>query len=98
MKTKNLYLKTIMALLLSAVSMLVQAQNKVVAYVPNWIDLNSYSTKIDYAKLTHIDIAFENPTNSAGDLSYNSQNTVLINAAHARNVKIFMSIGGGSAS
>lgn len=40
---------------------LLQAQPKVVAYVPNWIDVAAFSETIDYAKLTHINIAFENP-------------------------------------
>ncbi len=48
-----------MALLLF--SMVAFAQPKVVAYVPNWIDLESFSETIDFAKLTHINIAFENP-------------------------------------
>ncbi len=41
------------------------AQKRVVAYVPNWVDLNTFSDTIDYAKLTHINIAFENPVNDS---------------------------------
>src|SRR6478736_6233970 len=63
------------------------AQNKVVAYVPNWINLNTYVNQIDYAKLTHINIAFENPVNASGDLSFNSANNALITKAKANNVK-----------
>jgi chitinase len=74
------------------------AQKKVVAYVPNWVDLNSFSETIDYAKLTHINIAFENPTNAAGDLSFNKKNPVLITKAQTNGVKVLISIGGGSAS
>ena len=54
------------------------AQKKVVAYVPNWIDLPAFAQGIDYAKLTHINIAFENPTNAAGDLSFSRKNSALI--------------------
>jgi chitinase len=72
-------------------------QFKVVAYIPNWIDLSIYSSMIDYAKITHINIAFENP-DMAGDLSYNTINTILINKAHANGVKVLVSIGGGSES
>lgn len=68
------------------------------AYVPNWIDLNTFADKIDYAKLTHINIAFENPTNDTGDFSYSSKNDNLIAHAHANHVKILLSIGGGAAS
>jgi GH18 family chitinase len=76
----------------------VPAHEKVVAYVPNWIDLKSFSETIDYPKLTHINIAFENPIDEKGALSFNSQDAVLIAKAHSSNVKILVSIGGGSAS
>jgi len=74
------------------------AQKKIVAYVPNWVDLNSFSEAIDYPKLTHINIAFENPVNAKGDLSFNRQNQVLTAKARAKGVKILISIGGGAAS
>ena len=53
---------------------------------------------IDFAKITHINIAFENPINDRGDLSFHKKNDVLIAKAHERNVKVLVSIGGGSAS
>jgi GH18 family chitinase len=53
------------------------AQGRVVAYVPNWIDVKSFSETIDYAKLTHINIAFENPVDAEGNLSFNAKNTIL---------------------
>jgi chitinase len=74
------------------------AQKKVVAYVPNWGDLASFAKTIDYSKITHINIAFENPINENGDLSYNKLNDVLIAKAHEKGVKILLSIGGGAAS
>jgi GH18 family chitinase len=74
------------------------ASEKVVAYVPNWVDLDSFSGTIDYAKITHINIAFENPINDRGDLSFHKKNDVLIAKAHEKNVKVLVSIGGGSAS
>lgn len=73
------------------------AQLKIVAYVPNWVDLESLSAKIQYTKLTHINIAFENP-GADGELTYNPQNEILIAKAHANHVKVLISIGGGSAS
>jgi GH18 family chitinase len=75
-----------------------RADEKIVAYVPNWVDLDSFSRTIDYATLTHINIAFENPINELGDLSFHKKNDVLISMAHANNVKVLVSIGGGSAS
>lgn len=70
---------------------------RVVAYVPNWINLNEYAKTIRYSDLTHINIAFENPVNDDGELSFHSQNESLIQAAHAKGVKVLVSIGGGSA-
>ena len=74
------------------------AQKTIVAYVPNWVDLNSFSQTIDYTQLTHINIAFENPTNAEGDLSFNQKNSILIAKAQTNGVKVLISIGGGSAS
>ena len=74
------------------------AQNRVVAYVPNWIDLNSFSETIDYAKITHINIAFENPVDADGNLSFSKKDDVLLAKARANQVKVLVSIGGGSAS
>lgn len=73
------------------------AQKKVIAYVPNWVDLNAFSSTIQYSKLTHINIAFENP-DANGYLSFNSGSNTIINAAHAQNVKVFVSLGGGAVS
>lgn len=74
------------------------AQKKVVAYVPNWISLKKFADEIDYAKLTHINVAFENPIDALGTLSFHSQTPALITKAHASGVKVLVSLGGGSAS
>jgi GH18 family chitinase len=89
-------LLTVLALTL--VSTIACAGERVVAYVPNWIDTKAFAEKIDYAKLTHINIVFENPTNDAGDLSFSRKNEALIAKAHANKVLVLISIGGGSAS
>lgn len=73
------------------------AQKKVIAYVPNWVDLNSFANTIQYSKLTHINIAFENP-DANGYLTFNSGNNAIINTAHANGVKVFVSLGGGAIS
>ncbi len=69
-----------------------------VAYVPNWADLKSMTETIDYDKLTHINIAFENPTDESGTLSFHRSEESLIARAHERKVKVLVSIGGGSAA
>lgn len=71
---------------------------RTVAYVPNWIDLNEYSKKIPYDQLTHICVAFENPRDDEGTMSFNDNNEPLIAEAHKHNVKVLISIGGGSAA
>ena len=70
----------------------------VVAYVPNWNDLAAFAETIDYAKVTHLNVAFENPTDDAGNLSFNPADAVLLKKAHDKGVKVLVSIGGGSAS
>lgn len=68
---------------------------KVVAYVPNWNDTATSAKTIDYAKITHLNIAFENPINDAGDLSFQAGDAALIAAAHAHHVPVLLSIAGG---
>jgi GH18 family chitinase len=84
------------ALLPTSLSAAQPSRPKVVAYVPNWIDLDSFAETIDYSKLTHINIAFENPRNEAGDMSFNRKDEGLIAKAHAKGVKVLVSMGGGS--
>jgi chitinase len=74
------------------------AAPKVVAYVPNWINLEEFSKTIDYAKVTHLNIAFENPTDDSGQLSFSRHNKALLEKAKAAKVKVLVSIGGGAAS
>lgn len=93
---KRMLQKCIIILMLGVFS-LASAQKKVIAYVPNWIDLNAFSSTIQYSKLTHVNIAFENP-DANGYLTFNSGSNTIINAAHAQNVKVFVSLGGGSVS
>jgi GH18 family chitinase len=75
-----------------------EGRYKVVAYVPNWIDTSTFVETIDYEKLTHINIAFENPANDDGDLTFNKANEALIASAHNHHIPVLVSIGGGSAS
>ncbi|TCN54631.1 T9SS C-terminal target domain-containing protein [Flavobacterium circumlabens] len=93
---KAIQLKWILIFVLGVFN-LAMAQKKVIAYIPNWIDLNSFSSSVQYSKLTHINIAFENP-DANGYLTFNSGSNTIINAAHAQNVKVFVSLGGGSVS
>jgi len=80
------------------ISFSASAEIRVVAYVPNWVDLKSFSETIDYSKLTHINIAFANPTNDDGKLSVNPDDQILMAKARVNHVKVLISIGGGSAA
>lgn len=75
-----------------------EAQSKVVAYVPNWGPLVSSPDDIDYSKITHINLAFENPVDDLGNLSFEPNDDKVTTKAHAKGVKVLISIGGGSAS
>jgi chitinase len=74
------------------------AQKLVVAYVPNWNDLPAFTSSVDLSKVTDIDIAFENPVDDQGNLSFTPADAGLIQKAHANHVKVLLSIGGGDAS
>jgi GH18 family chitinase len=90
--------KIVLLVMLFSLLQAAQAQERVVAYVPNWIDLPSFADTIDYSKVTHLNIAFENPTNDRGDLSFNRKNEALPTRAKTHRVPVLVSIGGGSAS
>jgi GH18 family chitinase len=89
---------TVATMLASAFGVAPADDYKVVAYVPNWIDLAAFTDTIEFEKVTHLNVAFENPITDVGDLSFNSAADGLIHKAHARGVKVLVSIGGGSAS
>lgn len=93
-----MFRKTFAFIALLSATAIAAERPKVVAYVPNWIDLNAFSETIDYSKVTHINIAFENPTNESGDLSFSRKNEALITKARAHKIPILISIGGGAAS
>lgn len=71
----------------------------VVGYLPNWREnLPAVVQALDLAKLTHLNLAFENPTDDDGTLSYNPANDAVVEKAHAAGVKVLVSLGGGGAS
>jgi GH18 family chitinase len=88
----------IWAVLVGAPRLVVGAEPKIVAYVPNWIHLKKFAEQIDYDRVTHLNVAFENPTNDRGELSFHQGNAELIAKAHERGVKVLVSIGGGAAA
>ena len=70
---------------------------KATMYLDNWSGtFASWATKIDFTKMTHLILAFATVTgtNSWNDLGDTSDVQTLTAAAHAKNVKVLVSIGG----
>ena len=100
MKTNLSLLKNYTVLVFMMMSMSSFAQTSVVGYFPTYQNFPNEISNIDLAKLTHLNIAFANPDGSGTlvvDGATNSAVTTVVNAAHAKNVKVLMSIGGGGA-
>jgi hypothetical protein len=95
MKTMNLSrMYGVMLLLLATlIAGGVQAQRKVVGY----INTTNNPDQVDYTRITHLNIAFENP-DDAGNLSWSGNNATFVQRAHANNVKVLVSICGGGES
>lgn len=73
------------------------AQFKVVGYLPTWLSPGTAINSVDLDKLTHINIAFFNPTNGTGaTISGTTQTDAVVTTCHAKNVKVFISIGGAT--
>jgi hypothetical protein len=72
---------------------------KAVMYLDNWSgSFASWATKIDFTKLTHLNLAFATVTggNSWGSsLGDTGDVQTIVAAAHAKTVKVLVSLGGG---
>ena len=65
------------------------SQTRVVGYLPTY----RFTFPVDYSKLTHLNLSFAK-TDGAGNLSFSSNITPIVNAAHDKGVKVLASIGG----
>jgi glycosyl hydrolase family 18 (putative chitinase) len=76
----------------------VTPDTKVVMYLPNWSgSYSSWATKIDFNKMTHLLLAFGTVNSGTNDWSMGAPDSdvqALAAAAHAKNVKVLVSIGG----
>jgi hypothetical protein len=72
---------------------------RVVAYLPAYRGLDAWASQLDYSRITHVDLAFANPT-SGNDptLGQGSDSAVarIVDGAHAKGVRVLISIGGAS--
>lgn len=101
MKIQKLFRQIITVILMFLCISNVVAQQvpfRVIGYVPNWIDVNTFAQNFDYRQVTHLNYAFQNPDASGNLNSSNTGLTTLVSKAHQNNVKVLISIGGGSAA
>jgi chitinase len=98
MKTFYLKIKSALGIIFLLMAFNAHAQTKVIGYLPTWMSFPTSVNNIDLTKVTHINIAFANPS-SSGVLTGVSSSDVayVVNAAHAKNVKVSISIGGAGA-
>jgi hypothetical protein len=72
---------------------------KAVMYLDNWSGtFASWATKIDFTKMTHLNLAFATVTGTndwGNSLGATADVQALAAAAHAKNVKVLVSLGGG---
>jgi hypothetical protein len=73
--------------------------SRVVAYLPTYRGLDAWASQLDYSRITHVDLAFANPT-SGNDptLGAGTDDAVarIVDGAHAHGVRVLISIGGAS--
>jgi GH18 family chitinase len=71
-------------------------QFKVIGYVPNWIDVESFAKSFNYNNVTHVNYAFQNPDANGNLIESNTGLNTLVSKAHENNVKVMISIGGAA--
>ncbi|MDH0864568.1 carbohydrate-binding protein [Mitsuaria sp. GD03876] len=81
------------------------AQTKVVGYIPSYKGLRAVADRTDLSKLTHLNLAFANPSASGSFLSGGNPTCMesasgadigyVVQKAHAAGVKVLVSVAGG---
>ena len=87
--------------LLLIVTTNVKAQNgsfRIIGYLPAWSDVPTFTQNFDFKQVTHLNYAFQNPDAAGNLVGSNTGLAALVSKAHANNVKVLVSIGGGSAA
>lgn len=78
---------------LFSITLKTTAQFRIVGYLNTWDNFPSNAANLDYTKITHLNIAFANP-DANGNLTTVTGLSIVVNNAHASNVKVFISMGG----
>lgn len=79
--------------LLSASLQNTYSQFRIVGYLNTWDNFPHNAQNIDFTKITHLNIAFANP-DKTGNLTAFPGLATVVNNAHAKQVKVLMSLGG----
>jgi len=82
--------------LVLALSPLAWSQGRVVGYLPTWADFPNSVHAVDLDVVTHLDVAFVNP-DAVGAVAMPDGLAEVVQAAHAKGVKVLISIGGAGA-
>jgi chitinase len=75
-----------------------RATKVVIGYVQDERDSASAVDDVDFSKITHLNIAFANPTDANGTILPTPHLGQFVERAHRSKVKVLISIGGGFAS
>lgn len=67
---------------------------KVVGYLANW-NFDDYPDKIEWNRLTHLNLAFANPDADGNFTTEGTDIDPVVTIAHAHGVKVFISLAGG---
>ncbi|MBX9851636.1 MAG: carbohydrate-binding protein [Cytophagaceae bacterium] len=94
---KGQIIKSAYLFLLLILTVTANGQFRVIGYLPTWSNLATNANNTDWSKITHINIAFINPTDASGTLGPTTGVTTAVQLAHDNNVKILISLGGASA-
>ncbi len=107
---KSIVINTLSALALGIFSQVSLAQNRLIGYIPSYSNMIAVADRTDLSKLTHINLAFINPTangaisNDVGPMCmaapsganvFKGDIAYVVNKAHAAGVKVLVSMAGG---
>jgi chitinase len=84
---------TCLLILFSFITLNTTAQFRIVGYLNTWDNFPNNVSNLDYTKITHLNIAFANP-DAKGNLTTFPGLSTVVNKAHAKNVKVLISMGG----
>lgn len=82
--------------LILALSALAWSRGRVVGYLPTWGNFPNSVHAVNLDVVTHLDVAFVNP-DAAGAVALPNGISQVVQAAHAKGVKVLISIGGAGA-